>query len=41
VAEFFANGKVSDILEYCKRDVQTTRDVYRKMTFDKPANKLF
>ena len=41
VAQFFADGKVNDILEYCKRDVQTTRDVYRKMTFDKPANKLF
>ncbi|KKQ51760.1 MAG: hypothetical protein US70_C0013G0011 [Parcubacteria group bacterium GW2011_GWD2_38_11] len=41
VAQFFADGRVSDILEYCKRDVQTTRDVYRKMTFEKPASRLF
>ncbi|HBI50671.1 MAG TPA: hypothetical protein DDY21_02345 [Candidatus Moranbacteria bacterium] len=41
VAQFFADGKVNDILEYCKRDVQTTRDVYRKMTFEKPASRLF
>jgi len=41
VAQFFANGKVNDILEYCKRDVETTRAVYRKMTFEKPASRLF
>lgn len=41
VAEFFKNGKVNDILEYCKRDVETTRAVYRKMVFEKPASRLF
>lgn len=41
VAEFFANGKVDDILEYCKRDVETTRGIYNRMTFEKPQNKLF
>ena len=39
VAEFFKQGKVNDILEYCKRDVLTTRDVYRKMTFESPSSK--
>ena len=34
VAEFYKNGKINDILEYCKRDVATTRDVYKKMTFE-------
>jgi len=41
VAQFFADGKVNDILEYCKRDVDTTRAVYRKMVFEKPAARLF
>jgi len=34
VYEFYKNGKIKDILEYCKRDVETTREVYRKMTFE-------
>ena len=34
VAEFYKQGKVNDILEYCKRDVLTARDVYRKITFE-------
>jgi len=41
VAQFFADGKVNEILEYCKRDVDTTRAVYRKMVFEKPAARLF
>lgn len=41
VAKFFADGKVADILEYCKRDVETTRAVYRKMVFEKPVARLF
>jgi hypothetical protein len=41
VAAFFEAGKVDEILEYCKRDVETTRAVYQKMVFEKPANKLF
>lgn len=35
VAEFFADGKVLEIVEYCKRDVETTRGVYQKMNFEK------
>ncbi|EKE18583.1 MAG: hypothetical protein ACD_9C00291G0014 [uncultured bacterium] len=41
VAEFFRNGKTNEILEYCKRDVETTRAVYRKMVFEKPPSRLF
>jgi len=41
VADFYKAGKLDDIVEYCKRDVETTRAVYRKMVFEKPANKLF
>jgi predicted PolB exonuclease-like 3'-5' exonuclease len=41
VAAFFEAGKVDDILEYCKRDVDTTRDVYRKMNFETKSNTLF
>ncbi|HOF42566.1 MAG TPA: ribonuclease H-like domain-containing protein [Candidatus Moranbacteria bacterium] len=41
VAEFYRKGKVKDICEYCKRDVATTRDVFRKMTFENKAQTLF
>ena len=41
VAEFFMNGKVNDILEYCKRDVETTRAVYKKMVFETNPSTLF
>lgn len=41
VAEFYKQGKVNDILEYCKRDVDTTREIYKKMTFEKSSKTLF
>lgn len=41
VAEFYKKGKVKEICEYCKRDVQTTRDVFRKMTFESKSQALF
>jgi len=42
VAEFFAQGKVDDILRYCARDVETTRDVYKRMVFESDTkNTLF
>lgn len=41
VSEFYKNGKVKEICEYCKRDVATTRDVFRKMTFEKKSQTLF
>lgn len=34
VWDFYKAGKVQDILEYCKRDVETTRKVYKKMVFE-------
>lgn len=33
VWNYYQKGKVQDILEYCKRDVEATRGVYRKMNF--------
>lgn len=33
VYNFFKKGKVDEIVEYCKRDVETTRAVYKRMTF--------
>lgn len=41
VAEFYKNGKIEDILKYCQRDVQTTREIYRKMTFENAPARLF
>ena len=34
VAEFYKAGKINEILEYCKRDVETTRAVYKRMVFE-------
>ncbi|MFA6973445.1 MAG: ribonuclease H-like domain-containing protein [Parcubacteria group bacterium] len=34
VWDFFKAGKVDDILEYCKRDVETTRAVFKRMVFE-------
>lgn len=33
VFDFYKKGKVNEILEYCKRDVETTREVYRRIAF--------
>lgn len=33
VYEYFKAGKTSEIYDYCKRDVETVRKVYRRMTF--------
>jgi predicted PolB exonuclease-like 3'-5' exonuclease len=33
VYDFWKKGKVKEILEYCKRDVETTREVYKKIAF--------
>lgn len=41
VAAQYAAGKLGDILEYCKRDVETTRAVYRRMVFEIPKPTLF
>jgi predicted PolB exonuclease-like 3'-5' exonuclease len=34
VWDFYQIGKVNDILEYCKKDVETARAVYKKMIFE-------
>jgi len=33
VYDFWKKGKVKEILEYCKRDVETTQEVYKKIAF--------
>jgi len=33
VYDFYKAGKTEDICEYCKRDVECTREVYKRMTF--------
>lgn len=34
VYNFYKAGKIKEICEYCKRDVEATREVYRRMTFN-------
>lgn len=34
VWKFYQDGKVKDICDYCMRDVETTRAVYKRMTFE-------
>jgi len=34
VWDFYKAGKVQEILDYCKRDVETTRAVYKRMIFE-------
>jgi predicted PolB exonuclease-like 3'-5' exonuclease len=34
VYDYFLAGKGDEIAEYCKRDVDATREVYKKMTFN-------
>lgn len=34
VYTFYKKGKVQDILDYCKRDVETTRAVFKRMVFE-------
>ncbi len=34
VWDFYKAGKVKEICEYCARDVETTREVYKRMVFE-------
>ncbi|MDD5589782.1 MAG: ribonuclease H-like domain-containing protein [Candidatus Portnoybacteria bacterium] len=34
VSEFYKKGKLDEILEYCKRDVETTRAIYKRIVFE-------
>ena len=33
VYPYYRAGKLAEIIEYCKRDVDSTRQVYRRLTF--------
>ena len=33
VAKAYADGRIKEICEYCERDVELTRQIYKKMTF--------
>jgi 3'-5' exonuclease len=35
VFKFFKDGKTKEICDYCVRDVETTRAIYKRMTFSK------
>lgn len=35
VYDFYKAGKIQEILDYCKRDVETTRLIYKKLNFEK------
>jgi len=35
VYPYYRAGKLAEIVEYCKRDVDSTRQVYRRLTFSK------
>jgi predicted PolB exonuclease-like 3'-5' exonuclease len=34
VWEYFKKGKIKEICEYCKRDVEVNREVYKRMVFE-------
>ena len=34
VYDFYLAGKVQEIYDYCLRDVQATREIYKRMTFE-------
>jgi 3'-5' exonuclease len=34
VAKAFADGRIKEICEYCEKDVELTRKIYKKMTFE-------
>lgn len=35
IFEFYQNGKIDEILEYCKRDVETAREIFKRINFEK------
>ncbi|KKR48516.1 MAG: hypothetical protein UT84_C0037G0008, partial [Candidatus Curtissbacteria bacterium GW2011_GWA1_40_16] len=34
VYDYFLKGKYNDIYEYCRRDVELSRKIYKRMTFE-------
>ena len=40
VAKAYIDGRIKEICEYCEKDVELTRKIYKKMTFeDYPSDK--
>ncbi len=39
VARAFEDGRIREICEYCEKDVDVTRKIYKKMTFEEPGSK--
>jgi len=37
IADAYRAGKLPEIVEYCKRDVDSVRQVYRRLTFTNSA----
>jgi predicted PolB exonuclease-like 3'-5' exonuclease len=35
VAKAYVQGKIKEICEYCAKDVELTRKIYKRMTFSK------
>ncbi len=33
VGQYVADGRLEEVSEYCKRDVEATREVFKRMTF--------
>lgn len=39
VAKAFEDGRIREICEYCEKDVELTRKIYKKMTFEEPSGR--
>jgi predicted PolB exonuclease-like 3'-5' exonuclease len=39
VSQAVADGKILEVVEYCKRDVEATKAVYERMTFAEPRQR--
>src|SRR3989338_1796613 len=37
VAKVYKDGRIKEICEYCEKDVELTRKIYNKMTFEDPS----
>ncbi len=33
IHQYFKDGRLQEIYDYCNADVETTRDIFKKMTF--------
>lgn len=39
VSQAVADGRILEVVEYCKRDVSATKEVYKRMTFAEPRQR--